>query len=514
MSGPRVAFGGFLHETNTFAPSPATYADFVSGSGHVPLCEGAEIAERTAGANLAITGALAYGAEQGWTAIPTLWATTSPSAHVAEEAFERIAARLIERLRAALPLDGVFLDLHGAMVCAHLDDGEGALLTRVRAAIGPRTPLVASLDLHANVTAQMVAAADLLEAYRTYPHVDMAATGTRAAAALGAMIAAERRPTKALRRVAFLMPIAWQCTDMAPARGLFARLERLTEGGARTMSLNMGFPAADFPECGPTILAYGEGAEAAADTLYADVLAAEAGFAGEVFTPENAVAEALRRARGASRPVVLADTQDNPGAGGNSDTMGLARALVSGGAEGAALGNIFDPEAARACHAAGLGATLRLSLGGRSRIPGDAPLEAEFTVTALSNGRFRATGPYYGGAEMNLGPSACLRLNGVDIVVTSAKAQMADRQMFRHLRIEPEARPILGLKSSVHFRADFAPVAAAILVVAAPGPMAVDPATLPWTRLAPGLRLRPLGPTFERTPRCPHSTASPTTPTT
>ena len=258
MSAPRVAVGGFLHETNTFAPSPATYADFASGSGHVPLSEGAEIARRTAGANLAVAGMLAQAQAEGWAVVPTLWAAASPSAHVEEEAFEHIAGRLVDLIRQAAPLDGVMLDLHGAMVCAHLDDGEGALLARVREAIGPGVPLVAALDLHANVTEAMVEAADLLEAYRTYPHVDMAATGARAAAALGALMAGAR-PAKALRRVPYLMPIAWQCTDMDPARGLYAALERLAEG--RSASLAMGFPAADVPGCGPTVLAYGEGRE-------------------------------------------------------------------------------------------------------------------------------------------------------------------------------------------------------------------------------------------------------------
>ena len=498
MSAPRVALGGFLHETNTFAPSRARYEDFRSGSGHVPLSEGAEIARRIAGTNVAAAGMLSHAQARGWRVVPTLWAAASPSAHVEEAAFERIAGRLVEAIRAALPLDGVVLDLHGAMVCTHLDDGEGELLERVRDAIGPDVPVVASLDLHANVTARMVEAADLMEAYRTYPHVDMAATGARAAERLGVLIDGWR-PEKTLRRVPYLMPIAWQCTDEDPARGLYARVERLA-GGVRSMSLAMGFPAADFPECGPTILAYGEGAVGAADALLAQAIAAEAGFAGEVLAPEEAVARALRLARGATRPVILADTQDNPGAGGDGDTMGLARALVAARAEGAALGSVVDPAAARAAHAAGAGATIRVALGGRSRIPGDAPLEAEFAVAALSEGQLRATGPYYGGAAMDLGPSALLRIAGVDIAVTSAKAQMADRAMFRHLGVEPEARPLLGLKSSVHFRADFGPIAEAILVVAAPGPMAVDPAALPWTRLAPGLRLRPLGPAFGETP--------------
>lgn len=500
MNAPRIAIGGFLHETNTFAPSRATYSDFVSGSGQVAMATGDQIVSRLAGINLGVSGALEHAAAHDWTLLPTLWAMASPSAHVEEDAFERIAEQLLKRLSDTLPVDGVFLDLHGAMVCTHIEDGEGELLDRVRALIGVDTPLVASLDLHANVTERMVEAADLLESYRTYPHIDMAATGTRAAACLGAMLGTRWRPDKAFRCVPYLMPTVWQCTEVEPARTLYAILERLARK-LDTASLNMGFPAADFPGCAPTVLAYGEGAEAAADALLTAVLNAEPDFVGEVLTPDAAVARALEIARSANSPVIIADTQDNPGAGGDSDTTGLARALIAASATDAALGCIVDPEAALAAHAAGAGATLRLALGGRSAIPGDAPLEADFTVMALGDGRLRADGPYFGGTEMALGPCACLRTGGVDLVITTGKVQAADRALFRHVGIVPEERPILGVKSSVHFRADFEPQAAAILITAAPGPMAVDPAALPWTRLAPETRVAPLCEAFGK--RCP-----------
>ena len=488
----RVAIGGFLHETNTFAPSPATLDAFRHGHGSMGLFEGAQAVARVGGTNAGFAGALAHGQAEGWDVVPTLWAAATPSAQVTEEAFETITERLVALIAAAGPLDGVYLDLHGAMVAAHHEDGEGEILARVRRAIGPDVPLVASLDLHANTTARMLAEADLLVAYRTYPHVDMADTGARAARALGQLMAGAPRPAKAMRQLPFLLPIAWQSTDMQPARGLYDRLAAMET--AWPMSLNMGFPAADFPDCGATVLAYGPQAETQADALLAEILAQEAAFAGRVYTPAEGVAEALRIAATATRPVVLADTQDNPGAGGDSDTMGMVRALA--GLEGAAIGSIFDPAAAQAAHAAGVGATVRLALGGKSRIPGDAPLDADYRVEALSDGRFLCPGPFHGGAMVDMGPSACLNLGGLRIVVVSAKAQMADRAMFRQVGIEPEAMRILCVKSSVHFRADFAPIAETILACAAPGPMPVSPASLPWRRLRPGVRLAPLGPAF------------------
>ncbi|MDB5560046.1 MAG: microcystin degradation protein MlrC [Enterovirga sp.] len=495
----RVAFGGFLHETNTFAPSKAGMEAFEEGGGWPVLTRGEAVFEAVHTVNVGAAGFIEEGHRRGWTLLPALWCAASPSAHVTRDAFERITGDLVERIRAVLPVDAVFLDLHGAMVADHFDDGEGEILRRVRLAIGPDVPLVASLDLHGNVTPLMVESADALIAYRTYPHVDMAETGRRSAEYLATIIGTEKRHAKALRQIPFLIPIAWQATAMEPCRTIYGRLAARQSGSVPTLSFLPGFPAADFPDCGPSVVAYGvtqADADAAADEIAALVIASEEAFRGRVYTPDEGVREAMRLAESASRPVVISDTQDNPGAGGDSDTMGMARALVQNHAQRAAIGMIVDPAAAAAAHAAGTGATIRLALGAKSGVPGDAPLEAEFTVEALSDGNFVAPGPFYGGARMKLGPCACLRIGDVRIAVASRKAQMADQAMYRQVGIEPTEQAILVNKSSVHFRADFEPIAETILVCAAPGPMPVDPAALPWTRLRPGTRMAPLGPVF------------------
>ena len=495
----RVAFGGFLHETNTFAPSKAGMEAFEQGGGWPVLTRGAGVFDAVRNVNVGASGFIADARERGWTLLPALWCSASPSAHVTREAFERISGELVERVRAELPVDAVYLDLHGAMVTEHVDDGEGEILRRVRAAIGPDVPLVASLDLHGNVTPLMVESADALIAYRTYPHVDMADTGRRSAEYLAGIIGAAGRHAKAFRQLPFLIPIAWQATATEPCRTIYARRDALEGGAVPTISFLPGFPAADFPDCGPSVVAYGAtqaDADAAADDLAGLVVASEDAFRGRVWSPDEGVREAMRIAEAASKPVVISDTQDNPGAGGDSDTMGMAHALVRNGATRAAIGTIVDAKAAEAAHAAGVGATLRLALGAKSRVPGDAPLEADFVVEALSDGNFVAPGPFYGGARMKLGPSACLRIGEVRIAVASRKAQTADQAMYRHVGIEPTEQAILVNKSSVHFRADFEPIAETILVCAAPGPMPVDPARLPWTRLRPGIRTAPLGPAF------------------
>jgi microcystin degradation protein MlrC len=495
----RVAIAGFLHETNTFAPSSARYDNFEQGGGYLPMSRGAEIPERCGGVNLGVSGFVDYAREAGWESVPLLWTGAIPSAHVEKEAFERIAGEIEERLRDAGPLDGLLLDLHGAMVAEHVDDGEGELLARLRAVVGPSVPISASLDLHGNVTRRMVEGADLLVAFRTYPHVDMAETGRRAAEGLDRLMVRGRPFAKAFRQLPFLIPIPWQCTMIEPAASMYAEIENVERDGIASASILMGFPAADFEDCLPSVLAYGdtqEDADSAAARLERAFLERERRFAGKAWQPDEAVAQALRLTAGASRPVVIADTQDNPGAGGDSDTTGMLRALLAAGVKDAAIGLIVDPASAARAHEAGEGAEIALSLGGKSAIPGDAPLAATFRVEKLSDGRFDATGPYYGGAAMNLGPSACLAIDGVRIVVSTHKAQMADREMYRFVGIEPEAQTILVNKSSVHFRADFEPIAEAILVATAPGPMALDPANLPFTRLRAGTRLSPEGPVF------------------
>jgi microcystin degradation protein MlrC len=497
---PRIAVGGFLHETNTFAPAKADYQQFVLGGGWPAMAEGEAIFAAVDKVNVGASGFIEAARAAGWELVPLVWAAATPSAQVIRDAYERIAGKMLDALVAAGPVDAVYLDLHGAMVAEHLDDGEGEILARVRAAIGPGVPLVASLDLHGNVTRRMVEEADALIAYRTYPHIDMAETGRRGAVYLEKILGGARH-AKAFRQLDFLIPIAWQATGMEPCRTLYAELAAMEAEAVPTLSFLPGFPAADFPDCGPTVVAYGasqEDADRAADRFAAMVAGAEAAFAGEVLSPDDGVRRAMAiAAAGATRPVVIADTQDNPGAGGNSDTTGMLRALVANNAQRAAIGVIVDPEAAQAAHGAGVGATIAIALGGKSNIEGDAPFEGTFVVEALSDGNIAATGPFYGaGNRLRLGPAACLRIGDVRVVVASRKAQLADQAMYRFVGIEPEGAAILVNKSSVHFRADFEPIAETIFVCAAPGPMPVDPAVLPWTRLRPGLRIAPNGPTF------------------
>ena len=497
----RIAIGGFQHETNTFAPSRADYPQFEAGGGWPGVCYGEAIFPALEGANIPAQGAIEALRAAGHTLAGTAWGAASPSAQVTREAFERILGEMVKRLKAALPVDGVYLDLHGAMVSDDYEDGEGEILRRVREAIGPKVPLVASLDLHGNVTRAMIAHADALVGYRTYPHVDMADTGARAAALLNTILKIGERPAKAFATLDFLTGLPSQCSFIEPCKGLYAELDALERSSGAVLTFMPGFPMADFDECGMSVFGYGKGkgaVESAVAKLRGMVADAEKDFAMELYTPDEAVTRA--RARGEpGKPVVIADTQDNPGAGGNGDTTGMLAALVRQRATEATLGLLIDAAAATRALEAGKGATLAFSLGGKSRIAGDAPFEGEFTVERLGDGQFTCTGPMFKGFKMKLGPMALLRSKaapGVRVVLASKKVQAADKEMFRHLGVEPVKERLLVLKSSVHFRADFEPIAKEVLVAKSPGPALADPSEFPWKKLRKGLRLRPMGPAF------------------
>src|SRR5471032_638242 len=310
----RIAVGGFLHETNTFAPTKATYDDFVHGGGWPAMAQGADMLRVMRNINVGLAGFVAQAENNGWEMVPTISCAASPSAHVTKDAFERVAKVMIDGIAAAGRLDAVYLDLHGAMVSEHLDDGEGEILARVRHVIGKDVPLVASLDLHANVTPEMVEQADALVAYRTYPHVDMADTGRAAADHLALLLSSQQKFAKTFRQLPFLIPISWQCTNDQPTKGIYQKLAALQSDAVPTLSFAPGFPAADFVDCGPSVFAYGRtqaDADRAADTIAALIESHENDFDGRIISPDDGVRTAMELAKHAKKPIVIADTQDN-----------------------------------------------------------------------------------------------------------------------------------------------------------------------------------------------------------
>ena len=489
-----IAVGGFHHETNTFAPSTATYDDFVASDAWPGLCSGNDIFEKTQGINLPVAGFAQQANNLGHELSGLVWCAAPPSGPVTTRAFETVMEQMISGLNNAENINGVFMDLHGAMVVESFGDGDGEILKRVRAAIGPDIPLVVALDFHANISPEMCAHVDGIVVYRTYPHVDMFETGERAANILNQIIIDGKKRFVSLVQNSFLVPLAWQSTLAEPAKGIYANLGKLENSSIDAVSMAMGFPPADVFDCGPSAVVCGtdEGAVNKVSTAAMKLLLdSENDFAGILYQPDDALRlakEIFKEISDGNGPVILADTQDNPGGGGDGDTTGLLKAMIKAGVKNAAAGIFAEPRAVKKSIEAGIGQSFEMDFGSSKKFNGDTPLHATFKVLALGSGKFKAQGPFFAGAEIDLGPMALLESGGIKIVVSTKKQQAADRAMFKHLGIEPEKCSVLALKSSVHFRADFEEIAVKILVVEAPGANIADPRKLNYKNIRPGIK--------------------------
>jgi len=489
---PRIAIAGLQHEANTFAPFGATFHDFEIADGWPALTTGADVLTVFRPLNIPIGGFIAAAGDCDL--VPIAWAAAEPCAHVSDDAFDRLSEILCDGIARAGNIDGVYLDLHGAMVTDSHQDGEGELLRRLRARIGTDMPIVISLDMHANVTQAMSELCDGMTIYRTYPHIDMAETGKRAHALLLARLRAGRPLHRAFRKLPFLIPVCAQNTLAEPCKGLYESIPALESAGVASVDFAVGFPPADIHDCGPAIVAAGPDAkavEAAADSLFVAVSAKEPAFLADMLTPEDAVRRAIRVGK-PGRPAILADVQDNPGGGGTSDTVGILAALVREKAQNAALALLWDPAAAEAAHKAGVGAELDLALGGRYGYD-PAPFEGRFRVEGISDGTVTGSGAMAGGVTMHLGPSARLRVidSGADVtvVICSHRFQCLDLELFRGFGVEPERQAILAVKSTNHFRAAFQPIASEVFLVESPGANICRLDKIPFKNLRPGVRI-------------------------
>ena len=500
----RIAVAGFQHETNTFASTLATYEEFEKADAWPGLIRGEEVVRALSGVHASLTGFVDAAKESGgYEIIPVLWCAAEPSSYVTTDAFERITSMIVNDIWSAGNLDGVYLELHGAMVTQKHEDGEGELLRRIRELTGPDLPIAVSLDLHANVTPEIVNYASSINVFRTYPHIDLVETGAKAFTSLARLIT-EGPLFKAFRQAPFLVPLTAQHTGSEPCRSLYASLDQLVSEKFLTADIAMGFPPADIFHSGPSEVAYAgsqEEADSVADTLIQSFIDAEYIFNDGLQSSESAVADAMTYT--GLKPVIIADAQDNSGAGASSDTTGLLNALVQGNAQGAVLALLDDAEVAAKSHEMGMGAEFMASLGGKSGQDDQYSFEGRFRVEALSNGEFPFTGAMFDGFTASLGPMAVLRVldtpADVRIVIGSVRCQCLDQAIFKHIGIEPAEQRIVVVKSSVHFRADFEPIAGKVLVAEAPGahPCRLDNIT--YHNLRSGVRLGPGGRPHVRT---------------
>jgi microcystin degradation protein MlrC len=487
----RIATGGISHETSTFAPTPTTFGDFETGLG---LFRGPSIVERFRGTNNCTGGFIAGAERHGFELVPLLWTFAYPGGVIRRADYETLRSEFVDRLAQAQrdgPVDGVLLDLHGAMVVEGIDDGDGDFIDSVRWAVGPDCPIVATFDLHGNHTHRRLDAATAVIGFDTYPHVDMAERGREAADLIVRAIRGEVRPMMALREVPLFWSAACQVTAHPPIDEAF-RLVHLVERrpGILSVTLATGFPWADVPHMGASIIVVADGdrqlARAAADEVGDWVWQRRERWHRRPLT----VAEGLDLGEKEGRyPILLADMADNTGGGAPGDSTEVLRTFVERDLSDGLLLYLVDVAVARQAHAAGVGARFRAELGGKSHPVQGPPVPLEVEVVALSDGRFTYDGPMYGGLTGDLGPSAWLRHRGVNVVVVSGRMQPLDQAFARSLGIDCAAMRTIAVKSAVHFRSGFERIAGSIHNIDAQALHTHD-----FTRLTYQHRRRPMFP--------------------
>lgn len=459
----RVLSAEISHETNTFSIRPTDLAAFRAHT----FLDGRDAVAARGDANTELAGLRDVARAHGWSHRHAGSAMAGPGGRVTEEAFEAILAPLLDA--AGQGWDGIALLLHGAMVTETHEDGEGEILARLRAIFGLGLPVAVTLDPHANVTAAMCERAQILVSHTTYPHVDTRATGRRAAELLHHAMTGAARPHTVRVQPPMLEEANGGRTDMGPmierqalARAFEARPEVLA------VSINGGFPNADILEAGPTVLVCGTGDTAPLEAVARELTGDVWDRRREVLNRYLSVGEAARMAakwRPGAGPLVIADYADNPGAGAYGDATALLSALLEAGVEDACFGPLVDPEAARALQREEVGAEVALAIGGRTAPGmGGGPLQVTGTVRWTGPGLVTGSGSMMRGTTRDFGPTAVLRVGGIDVLVVSLAHQMLDLEQFRAFGIDPAARGVVALKSMQHFRAAFGPIAGRIAV--------------------------------------------------
>ena len=463
----RILIAQFMHETNTFSRLPTTLDDYRRRW----LLEGEAIAPRFRGTRSEIGGLLDYAAKAGWELVPAVAANATPSGKLTRETWETIRDKILAHARKAGKVDGAVLALHGAMVSETEDDAEGALLEALRGVLGPAVPIAVTLDLHANATPRMARNANALISYRTYPHIDQYERAQQAAALIDRTLDGKAQP-----RTVVVQPPTIEGADHGrtvqpgPMRDLLAMADRFEqEAGIHVVSIQAGFTPADIEWAGPSVAvshdpSMANRAQAIADELSREIWRRREESTVAFRTLDDMVA-AARADDGKGGPLVIADGTDNPGGGGYGDATNVLRALIDHKVLGACVGHIYDPDTVKAAVAAGVGKTLKVSLGGHIDPAFGAPLEAEAHVQALSDGTFTNDGPMGKGTRTEMGPTAVLRVGGVEVIVISNRLQNTDRQTFLSQGIDPTQRRVVVVKSVHHFRAAYAPIAREVMVV-------------------------------------------------
>jgi microcystin degradation protein MlrC len=470
----RIVVAQMSHETNTFSPVVTDLARFSRG-GRVPP-SGDDAIRTYRGTATCLGGYLAVCEEHGFQVTLPVAAGAAPSGPVEDDAYEYVAGRIVDAVAAGC--DAVMLDLHGAMVTRSFDDGEGELLRRIRA-VNATVPIAVALDMHANVFDAMVDNCTVLAGYHTYPHIDMDTTAQRAGRILVDVLNGEVTPAMAWGNAPMLPHVMRQGTDDAPNRELQARARQLEQEGALAVSLFTGFPHADVREAGLSVCVVTDGDPARAAAIRDELLdRAWADRETFVYKPEpleQSIAHGKRLGleEPGDGPVILLDHYDNTASGGTMDTTEVLAEILRQDLDDVAVFGFYDPAAVQAMVAAGVGGTVKLTLGGKLAMPAlrkqGAPLEVSGRVKLICDGEFPATVAMSRGLSLQMGTTAVLTTGKVDIVVVSRHIEPFDPGCFRAVGIEPTTRRYLMLKSRIHYRVGFRDMAKAIIECAGHG---------------------------------------------
>ena len=403
--------------------------------------------------------------------VPLLWSFATPSRKVEQDAYEALKSEFLNLLSEAGEIDGVVLDLHGAMVTEEIEDAEADLISGVREVVGSRRPIVVTFDLHANITPHTVKHPDVIIGFDTYPHVDTYERGVESVEVIHKTVQGEIAPTMAYRQLPLLTSPPAQCTMRPPASDLVKKLHRLeSEEDVITATLSMGFPFADIRDAGVSVLVTTDGnrnlAEQRAEEFARHIWSIRETFRINLVSIEEAIAHANQSE---GQPIVLAEGADNPGGGGPCDGTFILRAFVEADVRDAVIAIIADPESVAQSIEAGVGNRVTLNVGGKTDDMHGEPVRLEAYVKTISDGVYLRKGPMARGAIDRMGRTAVIKTGGVEVILTEGRSQPLDAEVLRSVGIEPGDRKLIALKSAVHYRADYTPIAYEILEVDTPG---------------------------------------------
>lgn len=464
----RITVGGISHETSSFAVQKTTLADFESGFG---LYRGDEILRRFTGTNICTGGFIDGGKSHGFEVVPLLWGFAYPSGLIVRNDYETLKHEFLDRLRKAEeaggPVDGVLLDLHGAMVVEGIFDGDGDFVQAVRKQVGPDRPIVVTYDLHGNHTQRRVDAATATIGFDTYPHIDMAERGREAADLIVRTIRGEIRPVSAFRPIPLFWSVTTQVTALPPMNDVMRFVHELeSRPGVLSVTIATGFPWADVPNVGSSVIAVADGDQFLAQSTAEELASWIWENRERWFSPPVSVRDAIQMGQADNRyPVVLADHADNTGGGSPGDSTEILRTFLELGLTDALILYIVDPEVVDEAHAAGIGARVDVSVGGKSAAIQGPPVRMNAQVKALSDGDFVYDGPMYAGLSGNMGRSAWIQQDGVSVVVVTAHEQPLGPAFAKTLGIDCAAMKFIAVKSAAHFRASFEKFAGLIINV-------------------------------------------------